>query len=52
MLNPFFSYSGPFTIHEIFNALKIDVINNEDHTIENIKDLLRADSKSITFFQY
>jgi UDP-3-O-[3-hydroxymyristoyl] glucosamine N-acyltransferase len=50
MLNPFFSNSGPFTINEIFKTLKVVISNKENHTIENIKDLLSADSKSITFF--
>ena len=50
MLNPFFSNSGPFTINEIFKALNIGINGKESHTIENIKDLLSADSKSITFF--
>ena len=49
MLNPFFSYNGPLSINEIFNVLKIDTNNKENQTIENIKDLLSADSKSITF---
>ena len=50
MSNPFFSYNGPFSINEIFKALKLNVNKNKNQTIENIKDLLGADSKSITFF--
>ena len=49
MLNPFFSYNGPLSINEVFKVLKIDTNNKENQTIENIKDLLSADSKSITF---
>ena len=50
MFNPFLIYSGPFSINEILKTLKIQLDIEENHEIENIKDLQSADQKSITFF--
>ena len=50
MSNPFLINSGPYNVNEILQILNINSNIGENDKIENIKDLLSADKKSITFF--
>ncbi len=51
MINPFFENEGPFKIEHILKFIDLDNKNlNYNGSISDIKDLVSADSKSITFF--
>ena len=51
MINPFFENKGPFKINEILNNIKSDcIVNNFDTITSDVKDLVNATKKDITFF--
>ncbi len=51
MINPFFENKGPFKINEILTNINTDInIINFDANISDVKDLVNATSKDITFF--
>ncbi len=50
MSNPFFINSGPFNTSEIFKVLNIELKTDENHIIEDIRDLFNAEKNCITFF--
>jgi UDP-3-O-[3-hydroxymyristoyl] glucosamine N-acyltransferase len=51
MINPFFKNHGPFKIEKLLALSEIDNIENFSNTeIEDIKDLVTAEIKNITFF--
>ena len=51
MINPFFKNHGPFKIEKLLALNEIDNIENFSNTeIEDIKDLVTAEIKNITFF--
>jgi len=51
MINPFFQNKGPFKIKEILTNIGSDcLIKNIDKNILDVRDLVNATSKDITFF--
>ena len=50
MSNPFYVKHGPFDIIEILDLLKSKITSKKGYKIIDIKDLVSADDKSITFF--
>ena len=51
MTNPFFQNKGPFKIKEILTVIGSDsFIKNSDKNILNVRDLVNATEKDITFF--
>ena len=51
MINPFFKNNGPFTIENLLSLSNIVNSNNYSKSIiNNIKDILNAESNTITFF--
>jgi UDP-3-O-[3-hydroxymyristoyl] glucosamine N-acyltransferase len=51
MINPFFENKGPLKIHDILNLVNINnKIDNVETNIFDIKDLVTASNKDITFF--
>ena len=51
MINPFFKNKGPFNISQILTDINIDRnIKNSEKNISDIKDLVNASNKDITFF--
>jgi len=51
MINPFFKNKGPIRINDILNSVKIENrFNYVDIKIFDIKDLITASNKDITFF--
>ena len=51
MVNPFFRNIGPFKINKVLSSLKINnELENLEEEIFDIKDLISASNKDITFF--
>ncbi len=51
MINPFFKNRGPFKINDLLKNLKlVDKENISEDLIHDIKDLVAADKKHLTFF--
>ena len=51
MTNPFFKNQGPFKISKIIELLNLNIDNfNQDHEINDIKDLISSENSDITFF--
>ncbi len=50
MSNPFYVKHGPFDIIEILDLLKSKITSKKGYKIIDIKDLVSADDKCITFF--
>ena len=51
MVNPFFRNIGPFKINKVLSSLKINNdLENLEEEIFDIKDLISASNKDITFF--
>ena len=51
MSNSFYKNHSPFKISEIYNLLNLNIVNvNIDKEVLDIKDLLNANDKEITFF--
>jgi len=51
MINPFFENKGPIKIDDILNSVNIiNKFNYVDTKIFDVKDLILASNKDITFF--
>ena len=51
MNNPFFKNKGPYNISQILTSINFDKkIKNSKKNISDIKDLVNASNKDITFF--
>ena len=51
MINPFFKNKGPFKINEILTNMNVSSnLKNLDTKISDVKDLVNATNKDITFF--
>ena len=51
MTNLFFKNNGPFNINEILTSINVDKnVQNSEKNISDIKDLVNASNKDITFF--
>ena len=51
MINPFFKNKGPFKINEILTNMNVSSnLKNHDTKISDVKDLVNATNKDITFF--